>query len=169
MTYALVTPYLKGLHLMLVAFHPGQDCEGWKLTPHEWAAYLYELVETGKISTDEAESMQEAVEEITPPLPMGSPLQKPPPKPPTMVSPVGCLKDDVEALTVLFDQDEPTQKLTQASRVYTILYGFADASGQDWEVRYWEKTVSDTGLTLGTRTPKSLHLTSESSRIWSTH
>jgi hypothetical protein len=129
MTYALVTPYLKGLHLTLAAHHAGRDGAGWKLTPREWSAYLYEAVETGKMSEVEADSMRDAVEDTGPPDPMSSPSPKPLPKPPLTVAPVERLEDDVKALTVLFSKDEPTQKLIRASRVYTILYGFADASG----------------------------------------
>jgi hypothetical protein len=39
------------------------------------------------------------------------------------------LKDDRRALGVLFEAELPGQVLIRAARVYTILYGFADASG----------------------------------------
>jgi hypothetical protein len=39
------------------------------------------------------------------------------------------LKGDIQALERLFEKEVPAQTLIQASRIYTILYGFADASG----------------------------------------
>jgi hypothetical protein len=129
MTFELVTPYLKGLHLTLASHHAGRDDEGWKLTPGEWTAYLYEAVSSGKMLQIEADSMKDFVDETFPPEPMSSQPTKPLPKPPIMVAPAERLQADVEALTLLFSQEEPAQKLIRASRVYTILYGFADASG----------------------------------------
>jgi hypothetical protein len=38
MTYSMVTPYLKGFHLMLASHHPGQDKFSWKMASKEWAA-----------------------------------------------------------------------------------------------------------------------------------
>jgi hypothetical protein len=129
MTYPLVTPYLKGFHLTLAAHHLGRDDSGWKLTPREWAAFIYEAVASGKMVQDEADAMQEAVREMAPPVPMASTPPKAPLPPPKLVVPVERFEDDVKALTVLFDTDKPVQKLIRAARVYTILYGFADASG----------------------------------------
>jgi hypothetical protein len=60
MTYLIVTPYLKGLHLTLASHHPGRDEFGWKMASKEWAAYLFESVESGKITCDKAESMSRA-------------------------------------------------------------------------------------------------------------
>jgi hypothetical protein len=78
MTYTLVTPYLKGFHLTLAAHHLGQDKSGWKLTPWEWAAYLYEAVASGKMAQDEADAMHEAVRDVPPPIPMASLVPKAP-------------------------------------------------------------------------------------------
>jgi hypothetical protein len=50
MTYLIVTPYLKGLHLTLASHHPGRNDAGWKMTNQEWSAYLHEAVESGKIA-----------------------------------------------------------------------------------------------------------------------
>jgi hypothetical protein len=126
MTYSEITPYLKGFHLTLAAHNGGRDDTGWKLTPREWAAYLYEAVEPGKMAQDEADDMRGAVREMAPPEPISFDVPKPPPKPPLMVAPVERFKDNVQALTTLLSQDNPSQKLIRASRVYTILYGFAE-------------------------------------------
>jgi hypothetical protein len=65
MTYLLVTPYLKGLHLTLASHHPGCDAFGWKMASKEWAAYLFEVVESGKLTGNEAESMTRAAAKPT--------------------------------------------------------------------------------------------------------
>jgi hypothetical protein len=62
----------------------------------------------------------------TPPAPV---QWKPLPPPPKVIAAVPRLQKDIEALAELFSQQLSTQVLVQASRVYTILYGFADASG----------------------------------------
>jgi hypothetical protein len=129
MTYSELTPYLKGFHLTLAAHNGGRDETGWKLTPREWAAYLHEAVESGKMVQDEANDMREAVKEMAPPAPISFNVPRPPIKPPEMVSPVERFEDDIRALSALLGQEKPVKKLVRASRVYTILYGFADASG----------------------------------------
>jgi hypothetical protein len=45
------------------------------------------------------------------------------------VRPVARLKFDISVLDALFNEDTPTEVLLRASQVYSILYGFADASG----------------------------------------
>jgi hypothetical protein len=45
LTYVMVTPYLKGLHITLASHHAGQDKFGWKMANREWAAYPFEPVE----------------------------------------------------------------------------------------------------------------------------
>jgi hypothetical protein len=39
------------------------------------------------------------------------------------------LKFDIDALCALFNEDTPTKVLLRTAKVYSILYGFADASG----------------------------------------
>jgi hypothetical protein len=137
MTYTMVTPYLKGLHLTLASHNPGRDKFGWKIPSREWAAYLHEALENGKLSKEEAELLGRASEEpvdyemededvYTPPPPN---IYKPPPPPPKSIAAVPRLQKDVESMQRLFEQDIPAQVLLRASRVYTIIYGFADASG----------------------------------------
>jgi hypothetical protein len=129
MTYSLVTPYLKGFHLTLAAHHEGRSNTGWKLTSKEWAAYLHEAVESGRLVEDEADAMGEAVREPAPHEAWSLPVPPEIPKPPKVVKPVQRLEGDLFALRSLFAMEKPTQTLLRASRVYTILYGFADASG----------------------------------------
>jgi hypothetical protein len=63
MTYLVVTPYLKGLHLTLASHHPGHDKRGWKMAPREWAAYLHEAAESGKVTLEQADCMARAAAE----------------------------------------------------------------------------------------------------------
>jgi hypothetical protein len=78
MTYLIVTPYLKGLHLTLASHHPGRDEFGWKMALKEWAACLFESVESGKITRDEAESMSRAaVEPVSSKAEDGEPFSPP--------------------------------------------------------------------------------------------
>lgn len=103
----------------------------------EWVAYLYESIESGKFMVMEAKLMAEVAIKLTP-LELKTDQafvlptlqeQKPPPPPHKTIAVVPRLVNDVQALGQLFESKEPTQVLLQASRVYTILYGFADASG----------------------------------------
>jgi hypothetical protein len=57
MTYLIVTPYLKGLHLTLASYHPGRNKFGWKMGSKEWSAYLFEAIESGKLTDEEAATM----------------------------------------------------------------------------------------------------------------
>jgi hypothetical protein len=64
MTYLIVTPYLKGLHLTLALHHTGRNKFGWKMASKERVAYLFESAENGKMIThDKAESMSRAAVE----------------------------------------------------------------------------------------------------------
>jgi hypothetical protein len=57
MTYRIVTPYLKGLHLTLALYHPGRNEFGWKMGLKEWCVYLFESAESGKLTDEEAVTM----------------------------------------------------------------------------------------------------------------
>lgn len=59
-TYTLLTPYLKGLHLTRASHHAGRDACGWRMPNREWAAYLHESVENGRLSEEEAELLAQA-------------------------------------------------------------------------------------------------------------
>jgi hypothetical protein len=121
----------------LASHHPGRDEFGWKMASKEWAAYLFEPVENGKLTDDEAESMSRSIVEPVSSQPKdGEPFSQPRaldqkilPPPPTQIKGAARLKGDTLALKTLFRAEIPAQVLIRASRVYTILYGFADASG----------------------------------------
>jgi hypothetical protein len=137
MTYRIVTPYLKGLHLTLASYHPGRNEFGWKMGSKEWCAYLFESAESGKLTDEEAATMSRAsVEPNSSNSKDGEPFSPPKPKdqkplapPPSRIKPAPRLKSDTQALGLLFEEKIPAEVLLQAARVYTIIYGFADASG----------------------------------------
>jgi hypothetical protein len=134
MTYEIVTPYLKGIHLTLAAHHPQRNDQGWKLSPKEWDAYVWGKESEGKFSADEAKSFSAVAQDIPPPETKFKRNSQPathegPAKPPKLVLPVKRLKFNIDALCALFDHDTPTEVLLRAARVYSVLYGFADASG----------------------------------------
>jgi hypothetical protein len=119
MTYTLVAPYLKGLHLTLASHHVGRDSCGWKLAPKEWAAYLHESVENGRLTALEAELLtMAAVEPKAPKMDRDDVYTPPPvverkplPPPPKLIAAVPRLQKDVEAMAELFGHELPTQVL----------------------------------------------------------
>jgi hypothetical protein len=138
MTYhSLVTPYLKGLHLILASYHPGRNKFGWEVATKKWAAYLHKSVDSGKLMKDEALHMTGAVEEPPDPDWEDQPEhitslpheRKPLPPPPKTIKPVPTLPRDVLALISLFEKKVPGNMLLRASQVCTIMCVFAAASG----------------------------------------
>jgi hypothetical protein len=160
MTYPLVTPYLKGLNLTLAAYHPGIDESGWKMLNQEWSAYLHEAVESGKLMGDKVQALEAFGDDSN--LQESSPSRPPinVPVPPKRICPVPRLKGDTCALATLFSKMTPAQTLVRASRVYTILYVFADASGSGFgstvlgndRIRYhigtWDLDTQDSSSTF---------------------
>jgi hypothetical protein len=137
MTYLIVTPYLTGLHLTLALHQPGCNKLGWKIGSKEWAAYLFESVENGKITHDKAESMSRAAvepvsskpEDEEPFSPPRTAIQNALSPPSGRIKGARRLKNNTRALGVLLEAELLGQVLIQATIVYTILYGFTDASG----------------------------------------
>jgi hypothetical protein len=48
MTYKIITPSLKGLHLTLASFLSQRDDEGWKLSDKEWLNQIRDAVKRGR-------------------------------------------------------------------------------------------------------------------------
>jgi hypothetical protein len=163
MTYEIVTHYLKGLHLTLAAHHPQRDAQGWKLSPKEWDAYVWGKESEGKFSSDEAKTFSAVGHDTPPPKAKFYQNSQPttqdsPAKPPKLVHPVKRLRFDIDALCALFDEETPIEVLLRASRVYSVLYGFAGASGTGFSstvlgkdgIKYrigtWESDVDEDSL-----------------------
>jgi hypothetical protein len=169
MTYLIVTPYLKGLHLMLASHHWGRNDFGWKMTNQEWSAYLHEAVESGQLTEDEAKALEAVGKES---ILQESSSDRPPvivPVPPKKIRPVLRLEVDTRALATLFSKLTPAQTLIRASRVYTILYGFADASGSGFGTPCWKTMVPGITSARGTQICRIAPQTSGNSKMWWKH
>lgn len=160
MTYPIVTPYLKGFHLTLAAHHPGRNESGWKINNQEWSAYLHEAMEGSKLEKDKAQALEFIGKES---IPQELSTTRPPvivPLPPKHVVPVPRLQGDTQVLDTMFSQLTPSQTLVRASRVYSIIYGFADASGSRFGSTFWEMMAFGIASVLGTQIPKTAPRTS---------
>jgi hypothetical protein len=85
-------------------------------------------MESGQLAEDEAVEMEDAVRE--PALLKVRPLPYVPaviPKPLKTIKPIPRLAGDLTALGAPLVKGKPMQTLLQTARLYTILYGFADA------------------------------------------
>jgi hypothetical protein len=125
------------MHLTLASHHPGRDEREWNLPPREWEAYLHEAAKSGKVTLEQADYMARAAAEPqdhgeSQAAHSGWKERKPLNPPPQKIRAAPRLSDDVQALSVLFDAKAPTQVLLGATKVYTIIYGFADASGSGY-------------------------------------
>jgi hypothetical protein len=128
MTYDLIATYLKGFHLTLASIHLNRDKEGWKMSKREWHSFLWDAREKGNLSTDQfAEMFEEAIRTDHPEWTKGDKPLRPPPK---EIQVVPRLHLDLKALESLLGAETPAEVLIRASRVFTVLYGFADASGK---------------------------------------
>jgi hypothetical protein len=104
------------------------------LSPKEWDAYVWGKASDRKLVMDKAVSFSEVANNSTPPeakskhqanhFSRGNSME-----PPKEVKPVARLRFDLDALGQLFDSKTPTKVLLRAARIYSILYGFAHASG----------------------------------------
>jgi hypothetical protein len=57
LTYDILAPYLKGLHLVLAQHLDQRDAEGWKLTEKAWHNYVDSKVNNGDIVEQEAKEL----------------------------------------------------------------------------------------------------------------
>jgi hypothetical protein len=89
---------------------------------------LHKAVKPGHLAEYKAGAREDVVREPAPHKAWSS-LSLDIPKPLKIVKPVPRLEGDLLALRSLLGRENPTQMLLQASRVYAILYGFADTSG----------------------------------------
>jgi hypothetical protein len=116
MTYEELAPYLKGFYMALHQHLPQRDSEDWKTNETQWDTYIYEKLDRGDVSSEEAHQM------LNPPSFEDIPQPKE----------VKCVPELAQALTalkLLFSQEEPPRMLVRSASLLYIQYGFADASG----------------------------------------
>ena len=105
MTYPILTPYMKGLHLTVDSWQKGRDDEGWWMTRSHLEAALAALGE-----------------EVADAIPVK-------PEAPEFVEPVPCLMMDLQSLEGLTESEQPIERVICAKTIIHIVHGFGDASG----------------------------------------
>jgi hypothetical protein len=136
MTYDIIGTYLKGFHLTLASIHPQRDQDGWKVTPRDWLSYLWNAWEEGKLSKDDYSNLFEMSIQTNHEVKDGCQVAKPPKE----VLTVPRLRFDLEALETLLGATTPSEVVLRAARIFTILYGFADASRKRfWQYHSWKE------------------------------
>ncbi len=98
-TYPAFTPYLKGIHLTLDSWRSGRGEDGWK---HHDVAELADGVDDVVHGSDAS--------------------------PPTHVTGVPRLQQDLQALATLFEPVNPPRRVVRSQNVLVVLYGYGDAS-----------------------------------------
>jgi hypothetical protein len=105
-TYPSITPYLKGLHLTIDSWRPHRDEEGWVIPPGAQREESVIQVWTG--------------EEFERPFDLRGPMR---------VKAVPRLRQDLESLAILFQDEAPPIRYVRAKHTCSALYGYGDASG----------------------------------------
>ncbi len=123
-TYPGMKPYLKGFHLLLETWREGQDKEGWKLCAkdHEKEDKEHEA------NPNKAPSIMEDVkiELMTRGVMGDSEARSGPIAGFTLAAP--CFKEDLEAILVLAQGEQPAMRRKRSKQTLTAYYGFGDAS-----------------------------------------
>ena len=60
MVFDVLTPYLKGFHLLLAAHLPQRDDQGWKFSDAEFVAHLENKVENQEYTRKQAQAILDA-------------------------------------------------------------------------------------------------------------
>jgi len=110
LTYTLMAPYLKGLHLTLENWRPDRDEDGWRLT---------------------------SVPDSTLGEKMGVPTWETDQSPPKLVSPVPRLRDDVKALKSFTRDMTPLRLRARPRKGCAVIFIFGDASGHGFGSSLW--------------------------------
>jgi len=118
--YPALKPYLKGFHLTLETWRGGRDKEGWKLKNTSGS---------GGVDNDDyglEDTLLEMVEEDTT---VDLTIPKDRYEPETgLTQVVPRLEEDLQALLELTSSEKPITRVVRSNHVYTVLYGFGDAS-----------------------------------------
>ncbi|KAL7559822.1 hypothetical protein ACA910_003985 [Epithemia clementina (nom. ined.)] len=110
LTYGVMTPYLKGLHLILESWRLDRDEDGWRMTPMEFATFIHEHRHEWTGNCHEGKSEEQAT-------------------PPCQVAPVPRLKGDIEALSQLTEAENPPRVLVRLRQTAIAAMMFGAASG----------------------------------------
>ena len=111
-----ISSYLKGLHLILSSHLPQRDMRGWKRGDKDCLLYVAHEVETGRMTQEGAHQALHTPESTDIPIPES-------------VAPLPMMKSDFSVLLKLFESSSPPKVTVRCSKIFYVLYGFADASG----------------------------------------
>lgn len=101
-TYPAMVPYLKGMHQTLDSWRDNRREDGWKMTAKEIAVKM-----KASLPEREEDSLEEA---------------------PRRVKAAPRFAGDMEALTALFSEARPPERLMRSALCLSVFYGFGDAS-----------------------------------------
>jgi hypothetical protein len=142
MTFKVITPFLKGFHLILAKHLPRRDEDGWKFTEKGYFAYVPQCLADDKISETEAEEM------------IASAVEEGGDHPEVLIA-TEHFKQDLVGLGEILKPKFPPEVVVRSNAVLQVLYGYVDASGKIFGstmlsnkgVRFWiglwEKDVED--------------------------
>jgi hypothetical protein len=114
MTYPIIEPYMKGIHLTAEFWRANRDSDGWRLDRREPRLITLDE-EAGEYLMDEDLS--------------GPPLQE---EPPEVLKPVPRLTWDVQAIRRILKGPTPVMRLLRPRSWVKVLYRFGDASGEGY-------------------------------------
>jgi len=154
-TYPAMFPYFRGFYNLMNGWQSQRDDEGWKMTMREWKARL-ELFEDFDV--------EEAVESTLSGKKRGR-KGKPKTQPEKIVA-VPRLQEDIFALTRLFSQSTPSERLIQGTAISEARYGFGDAFKAGFRASWARTGGINTGWVFGARTKPKIRPTGENSKIW---
>jgi hypothetical protein len=117
MTFEVITPFLKGFHLILAKHLLRRDEDGWKFSEKRYLSYVHQKVADDTISEAEAEAEAEAE------LMLKAADEEGPP-PPKAVLATYRLKRDLYALGEILKPMSPPDVLIRTNTILQILYGF---------------------------------------------
>jgi hypothetical protein len=136
-TYTSMTPYLKGIHLTLDSWRQGRDGDGWKVVKHgarhgNKKLQLRVIEEEEDYLIDQFESVEhpDVIEEPPDPIALIDLEEEVenPNTPPSMVSEVSRLKNDVHTLSTFLAAERAPWRFIRGNKVGIVHYGFGDAS-----------------------------------------
>ena len=115
MTYAILSPFLKGVHMSLESWREDRDEDGWRLFSAPTSALIDKF---GLVDEDAGDKGNKA-------------------DPPSHVAPVPRFKQDVEALEALTAAPTPPRVAVRPSSGCRAAIMFGDASGSGFGTSFW--------------------------------
>ena len=119
MAYPLIVPFLRGLYLEMNSWRPGRNQDGWKLSKRAYNAYLNDSLREGSDKFSSGSYKEENA--------------------PIKVKAVFRLFKQLEALYLLFGDNEPALRLIRGTVNVEVIYIFGGASGSGFGDSFTEE------------------------------